>query len=274
MLVLYKFKSRLLSLLLLLCAAQGRGQFVIDFPFTLSGSGDINITGGQPLELGPNARLFVGDQVNIVVSGSYLKIDRRAQIIGVDANGNVLGDGQGMARFVMRPDVAGPQTIEGGNSTFIGGLPALLHLVIDNPAGVSLVNTPARVTNGVTFSNGSLLLGGQNLELASSATLNGYDNTKHIVTDGAGYLLKEGLAGGASFTFPVGRAAGDYTPATLTNRGPVNDYYVRVTDYANSTPAENAGVGIDRSWNIYAFFVRACQCESLAQYGHQWRQFQ
>lgn len=210
------------------------------------------------LILGPNAELYLEDGLSIYLYGGNLIIDPAAKIYGADHTWTTFTEGMGTARFIFQQpnpnnNSTVQQTVNGGNTAGVGGNPSLMNIEIDNPAGVVLTGSNTRVTGDITFTSGSLLLGGQNLELGPSATLTGAGTAKHIVTNGAGYLVKEGLAASAGFLFPVGSGTGDYTPAYITNKGgAANDYYVQVMNYAASTPSENAPVGMDKAWHIYA----------------------
>jgi hypothetical protein len=143
------------------------------------------------------------------------------------------------------------QTIDGGYTT--GAQPSFSGIIVNNSNGVSLVNTSAGVSNALTFSSGSITLDNYNLRLDASALISGAGAGKFTITNGTGYLVKEGVSDGNSFSFPVGRVANDYTPCTVANSsGSSRNYFVNVKDYAGSTPAEgNITSGIDRTWQIF-----------------------
>jgi hypothetical protein len=253
----HKFKSGLLALALL-CSGGAYAQtdpVYIDGPYYITGQyaefyGDF--------VLGPNAELYIEDGATVYFYGANFTIDPAAKIYGADNAWTNIQEGVGTGKIVFRQpnpidNSVVKQTLNGSNGAGLGDNPSLMNLEIDNPSGVALTGSNTRITGDLTFTNGSLLLEGQQLELGPSATLTGYDNTKHVVTNGAGYLVKEGLADAASFTFPIGKADGDYTPATITNKGgAANDYFAQVMDYAASVPSENGLTGMDRAWNIHA----------------------
>jgi hypothetical protein len=103
--------------------------------------------------------------------------------------------------------------------------------------------------------NGDAVIGNHNMTLSTSATLSGYQQDRFVVTAGTGHLVKQNYTGG--FVFPVGMAAGDYTPAQINN-AIINTMHVNVTNYDAVNSATFAGAisnkndGIDRAWNIYA----------------------
>jgi hypothetical protein len=246
----------LLSCLLFTTGARAQSDpLYIDGPYYISGPtaefyGD--------LILGPNAQIYFEDGTTVYLYGVNFTVDPAAKIFGADLTWTTFTEGGGTANLILQqPNPNDNSTVQqmlnGGNTAGPGGLPSLPNLQINNPNGAALTGADTRVSGTLSFTSGSLMLGGQNLELGPSAALNGNSSSMHIISDGTGYLVREGLADGASFTFPISKTAGDYTPVTLTNKGgAVNDYYAQVTDYAGSAPAEYAAVGIDRSWNIYA----------------------
>lgn len=149
-------------------------------------------------------------------------------------------------------DGTSAQTIDGGYTT--GAQPSFPGITVNNSNGISLINTAASISNSLAFSSGSIMLGNNNLRLDASASISGAAAGKFAITDGTGYLTKEGVANSSSFTFPVGRAANDYTPCLITNSSGSNrNYFANVKDYAGSTPVEgNITSGIDRTWQIFA----------------------
>lgn len=202
---------------------------------------------------GPNAQVYVEDGVALTFYGANVTIPATAQFLSYPGMNQT-----GTGKFVfIQPNPADgstvQQTLNGGNT---GGAaqPSLLNIEINNPMGVVLSGSDARITGNVQLTAGNLSLGTQDLRLDGDATITGYDNTKYVVTDGAGHLVKEDLANGSMFTFPIGRAANDYTPATLTNTsGAANSYFTAVKNYTESTSNEGQPQeGVDRSWQIYA----------------------
>lgn len=126
-------------------------------------------------------------------------------------------------------------------------------LEVNNPNNVTLTSA-ARIEDGLTFTAGHVLLGNNTLIFDPSAAAVGAATTKHLVTNGTGFVQKEDLANAASFTFPIGQAAGDLTQAVVTNNDPaVRDFNAQVKTYAQSAPTEgNPLNGVDRTWQIFA----------------------
>lgn len=90
------------------------------------------------------------------------------------------------------------------------GLPATVAgLVINNPSNVTL-NAPLTVTT-LTLTSGKLILGDNDL---TATTINGADESKHIVTSGNGELSMPVAA--SEKTFPVASGTDSYDPVTIT----------------------------------------------------------
>ncbi len=109
-----------------------------------------------------------------------------------------------------------------GSSTQITGmlLPTSIgsvgSVLINNAANV-ILSQPTVFQDGasLTLTSGSLILGANNLAMAGLAPLTGtFSGSSMIVTNGAGQLIKQFVADG-SYTYPVGDASGNFTPATI-----------------------------------------------------------
>jgi hypothetical protein len=164
------------------------------------------------------------------------------------------------------------QTIRGGYNTSVSlTQPAFPSIELDNTAHVQLEfnqNTgttrgSAYVLNNINFINGSLFVNDQNLVLSSTATLTNTNTTnKYVITNftsnyqfnpNTGYLRKNGLTNGQSFTFPVGRALNDYTPAVITQGSTTQDIAVQVKNFSETATflfLANTQNSIDRLWTI------------------------
>jgi hypothetical protein len=133
---------------------------------------------------------------------------------------------------------------------------AYYKLVINNPLGVTLDGS-STVANDVEFQSGILALGNRDLTLTgSTSTITGADNTRFILTDGAGKLTIEdiGTTGRTgSVLYPVGHSTSSYTPFTLTNAGTLDDYSVRVTDSLRTDGLSGTSIttnGVNKTWVV------------------------
>lgn len=204
--------------------------------------GEIGVFGN--LQLGADAQLFFQNGSTLNMMGTSTTIDPGAEIFA-----NTASTQAGTGKIVFIGSAA--QTIDGGNSSSIGGAqPSLINVVINNTNNVTLINTNTRITSGLDFINGHLILANNGLELSSSATATNANGTRHVVTNGTGFMAKEGFL--TAFSFPVGRAVSDFTPAIITPTSSDN-FFVQVKNYSESASDEFVTTdGVGRTWNIYS----------------------
>ena len=133
------------------------------------------------------------------------------------------------------------QSIGGSNAS----APSFYNVIVNNGADVTLT-TSESVSNSLTLTNGSVILGTNNLTLSSSATISGYAANSYITTNSTGRLIQ--TVGASNKFYPVGKSA--FNPITLNNSGTSDTYGVFVTD-AITTPAANASAKlVNRYWNV------------------------
>jgi hypothetical protein len=196
------------------------------------------------LQTAADAQFFFQDGSTLHMLGASTIIHSDAEIF---ANNSFSQSGTGRILFVGNS----AQTLNGGNSASIGGAqPSFVNLAVDNVNNLTLTGANTRIVSGLDFVNGHILLGDQNLELSSTATATNANGSRHVVTNGVGFMAKEGFA--TAFDFPVGRATSDYTPARISPNSS-DDFFVQAKSYNESASDEyTTADGIDRTWNIYS----------------------
>ena len=240
LLIYIKLKKTLLFVLILFFINATHSQTNINGSFTVFG--EMGNFGN--LQLGADAQVFFQNGSTLHMLGTATTINSGAEIFG---NNTSALTGTGRILF----EGAAAQTLDGGNSSAIGGAqPSLINVVIDNSDNLTLINTNTRITSGLDFVNGHVILGNNNLEFSDIATATNANGTRHVVTNGTGFLAKEGFT--SAFSFPVGIATSDFTPAVITPSA-IDDFFVQVKDYRESASDEvTSDDGIDRTWNIYS----------------------
>lgn len=196
--------------------------------------------------------------------------DRSVQYTTTDAhyiNGNLtisapssgttlfdLGDGTNAGAFYLRGDFINngtfthrdqSVTFNGTELQSISGSPTFYDVVINNGANVSLANDLS-VTNNISFTNGKIILGANNLTMSSGATFTGAGTSNYVVTNGDGYLIQ--YVDNSGLDFPVGTAFA-YNPANLDQDGTAEYLGVRVQgsiDNAVNVPTDVVNV----QWTI------------------------
>ncbi len=148
-------------------------------------------------------------QAQLSINGASFTIESGATVT-VQGNLSSNMDIAGAGRIIMKPAVAGSQTIN------MNGF-SIPNLEIDNTANVSLAGN-TRIGSSLLFTNGKLQVSNNTLTLAPTVTSTGMGTNKFIETNGTGYVRKEITADQTNLVMPVGTGA-DYTPLSVTNTG-------------------------------------------------------
>jgi hypothetical protein len=241
--IIHKFKSTIiLGLTLGLTFLQSDAQNSFNAIVNIGPNETMTVFGD--LTIGADAQVFFQDGSILNMQGTNTNIDAGAEVFASNSSTQT-----GTGKILFAGSVA--QTLQGGNSSTIGGAqPSLINLEINNANNLTLVNSNTRTTSGLNFINGHIVLGNNNLELSSSASVTNANETKYVVTNGTGFMAKEGFS--TAFSFPVGRALSDFTPAEVTPSSSDN-FFVQVKNYSESSSDEFVTTdGVDRTWTIYS----------------------
>ncbi len=208
-----------------------------------------------------NAALAVSGNV-ILTSGTFENRSRvDCQTLGSKGTATLQGTGfwyisqdlgafgpvLGSLTFAMTGDAA--STIATGNSP-------LYRLWLQKNAGANEVvnlSTPVTLSEQLRFVNtgNKLQLNDNNLTLQPTAVIAGADNTNFVITNGAGLLIRQGLA--QKFNFPVGANALTYNLLQIGNGGASDEFGVRCLPDALQGGASGLPFSTDAvaaSWQI------------------------
>ncbi len=118
------------------------------------------------------------------------------------------------------------QNVTSGGSSF-----ANVTLNNTGSAGYEgIVLQDAMTVNGaLTFTDGNIQLGVNDLTIGASGTVVTPSATSHVITASSGVVTKNTLDA-TEFTFPVGTSISLYTPIKLANSGTADNFSVYVTD--------------------------------------------
>ena len=111
------------------------------------------------------------------------------------------------------------------------------NLEINNTANVTLTGS-AKIGSSLLFTNGKILAGAFNLELADVATTSGGGTSKFVETSSTGKLLKDITTNLTSYVMPVGSGT-LYSPVQLTTTGANTGAIVGVQSKATTDPNKN-----------------------------------
>lgn len=237
-------------------AQDGQGSSTTDNSYRSSAATDSTFEYAESLYIGPDA-VWEIDGVHTVYSKN-IWIAPGAQIKG---NGKLIIANPANNTYYNFP--AGATRVDGNNGNYI-----TLNIEHHNPGniifediadpGFATVNPSGSLAAALKIGNdfsfeihrADVLLNGNDFIFSHNGTISNYGPYRMVVTGNsiAAHMIKENTIAG-SFTFPIGIAEEDYTPAVVSGN---NTYYVSVQDYAASASTEKTpDNGIDRTWHIY-----------------------
>ncbi|MBE8722089.1 T9SS type B sorting domain-containing protein [Sphingobacterium pedocola] len=259
------FVAMLISFSVSTQAQTGLSSFVThNGPQTIS-SGTFEVIYSESLYFGPNA--------DVQLDGDLIVYSRN---IWIAPTARIHGSGtltlHSPASNPMYAGWATGATVVDGNNNIAS---IDVTIVLNNDHGMILENIEGPYPEGGTFpssktaalrisrsidlavNGANIYLNGHDFELGTASNILHANRDRMVVTDDRadGHLIKNYL-GVSAFLFPVGIAAGDYTPATLTPSTAGRQVYVSVTSYGAATSIDfsqaDIDLGMDRVWNIYA----------------------
>lgn len=254
----------LFNILFLLSYGQRNGEksFETDNGRTQVSAGSFKVVYSESLYLGPKSEWDVHGEVHIYSKNIWI-----APTAKISGSGTI---------FIHNP-AANPfhegwasqvTAIDGNDGAFID-----VNIVLNNPKGIRLTDISVPELQSGNMPTGDkaaalkigksldlrvdsahIFLNGYDLELAETGNLLNYGRARMVVTDDklSGHMIKNYSSVG-TFVFPVGVAAGDYTPATLVPAAGASKIYVSVNTYsASNIQIVNELIGMHRIWNIFA----------------------
>jgi hypothetical protein len=154
--------------------------------------------------------------------------------------------------------IGGKVVLEGSSLQNIYGNNQFNKLEINNANNVELKNNTEALTE-VTFTNGKMILGDNNMKLLNTCTINNANGFRYFVTKdvntSAGFLIRKVNPNSTYVDFSVGTSAG-LTNATLQQNASGNAEYFKVRVFSNLYQNGNAGAqlptatNVNKSWEI------------------------
>lgn len=154
---------------------------------------------------------------------SFITITAKSQlIINSSASFNI----QSGALVVVQGDVTCSENISGTGSLSLKGSAIqninmngfeVPNLIIDNVTNANVTGN-IKITNGVTFTNGKLILANNTVTLSATETNSNMATGKFFETNGTGVVKKEVTSDFSNYIIPVGLGT-DYMPVAITNTG-------------------------------------------------------
>lgn len=180
-----------------------------------------------------SAQLFIDQATFTIQSGATVTVQG-------DVTSNV--DIQGTGKVILKGSANQNVNLNGFS---------VPNVEVDNAANVTLTGN-AKVAGDLLFTNGKILLGNNNLSIASAGTITNATNAKYVVTNGTGKLVKAAL-GAAAFTFPIGNSTTTYNPLAISNSGTADSIGARA--FATVLSAGTTGTAftkevVNNSWDL------------------------
>lgn len=180
-----------------------------------------------------SAQLFIDQATFTIQSGATVTVQG-------DVTSNV--DIQGTGKVILKGTANQNVNLNGFSAP---------NVEVDNAANVTLTGS-AKIAGDLLFTNGKVLLGNNNLAIASAGTITGATSAKYVVTNGTGKMVKAAL-GAAAFTFPIGNSTSTYNPLSISNSGTADSIGARA--FAQVLSAGSTGTAftkevVNNSWDI------------------------
>lgn len=196
-------------------------------------TGDVNVVGGT-LDMDQTTQPMIVSGSVVVENGGTLNLSNQAggdMEIGedFDMNGN----------FNCRDRAV---TFNGSAEQTIGGTGIEIDFFILNNANNIAIDGEVTIDDELTFTNGKILLGNNDLTLDNTGTVTGAGMNNYIVTNNMGAFKRN--AGGF---FPVGTTT-SYAPANLTITGTADIFSVKVDNTVRGNV--DAAKIVNLEWDI------------------------
>ncbi len=179
-----------------------------------------------------NNATITNDAGVYIICGTDFKNDVNGT---VNNNGSIKLNGNFTNNLTFNSGVSSNVTLTGAAQNIGGSVPTTFNNLIVDGTGNKTLQVNAAVANSLTLNANKVLLSNYNLTLLQNATIANSNNTKYLVTNGSGSLVKQSVPLAANFVFPVGNSVTSYKPAVIRNTGILDDFYVRVESGLNPT---------------------------------------
>lgn len=255
-----KHTSHIIAFILLLACAAGYGQQGVYVPKKgkVFFAGDTATVFSNVINQG---QLGLGKGALLNFKGARWENDAAALVTDESNNGNGTTGIGGTVRF-LRPDTSFPQQqlLIGGYNAATRSGPSFPNISIANANGLRLSDASTKIRRRLHFEDGHLHAEENILVVGDGnpGIITGYDENRFVVTGTSltgGFLLREQVSPSSGWvSFPIGTAAGSYTPAALQlSDGMPDDFYARVSDSVKThvgTGSDMSAAGVSKTWQI------------------------
>ncbi|HSC39081.1 MAG TPA: T9SS type A sorting domain-containing protein [Chitinophagaceae bacterium] len=248
-----------LLLLAILDRTSGQSGFYVPQKGKVFFSGDSATIFSNVINQG---QLGIGKNAVLNFKARQWENDPLSLITDESNNGNGTTGTGGVLRFLL-PDTSWPnrqQLLSGGYNAATHSGASFPNITVANGYGLSLFFGSTKIRRQLHFEDGHVYAQ-ENILVVGDGTpgiITGYDENHFVITGTSvtgGFLLREKISLSDGWvSFPVGTAAGRYTPAALrTNNSVPDDFYTRVSDSVKSNAIggqDMAAASVNKTWQI------------------------
>ena len=163
---------------------------------------------------------------------------------------------------------SGTFLFNGASLQNVNGQNTFGNITINNAASITL-NGNTNVNGTLTFTEGLIMIGANNLLLGPSASVSGSPSSMAMVVATGSGEFRKSFASAGSFTFPVGdnTGAAEYSPVAIVFTGGSfgSDNYAGVS-LANAAYPTSTGNYLNRYWAISQSGIAGFTCDAIFQY--------
>ncbi|MDD3875956.1 MAG: gliding motility-associated C-terminal domain-containing protein [Bacteroidales bacterium] len=169
----------------------------------------------------------------LIPSGNF--VHSTLDIINNDVNANIINDGTIISTAHISNNgsftTTNPQSylfLEGGNQNISGNQSYTLGRLVVSGSADKTVNSNLNILDSLIFVSNKILINNNDIRLFPNAQIKNPDNSKFVVTNGLGSLVKKSLPLSTDFLFPVGDNISSYKPVVINYTGSIDTFAVRV----------------------------------------------
>jgi len=151
----------------------------------------------------------------------------------VQNNGNINVAGNFINDFNFTSGASSNVKLDGAVQNIGGTSSTTFNNLIVDGTGNKTISINTSVASSLVMNANKVLISNYNLSLLTSATIVNPDNSRFIVTNGTGSLIKKSLPLSTNFLFPVGDTLTSYKPAIINYAGTTDTFAVRVEKGVN-----------------------------------------
>ncbi len=204
------------------------------------------ISGGLALGQITNKAYIKINPGAFVVCGSFFTNDAGGS---VQNNGDLYVSGNFVNNASFASGSVSSVSLNGAAQDIGGTSSTVFNNLIITGTGNKTISVHSSVADSLVLNANKILISNYNLSLLPNANVINADNSRFVVTNGTGSLIKKSLPTATGFLFPVGDTLNSYKPAILNYTGTTDTFAVRVEKGVNPTTGSDPTC-VQKTWVI------------------------